>query len=284
MILVVGATGELGGRIARRLARGERVRALVRDAGAAGPLRAAGIEIAVGDLRRPATLPRALQGVRTVVTTANAVRAKPPDTIEAVDRRGTEALIEAAMAERVGRFVHLSAFGASADSPSALLRAKAAAEARLQASGIPATILRPDLFLESWVGGLILGPVRAGRAVTLPGSGERVHSFIALEDVAGIAASAAIWPEALGVQEFGGPEALSLLDIVERIADLVGRVVPVRHLRAGASLPGLPETVAQIAAGLDTYDSELDGRPLAERLGVDLTPVNDWLRRHLETT
>src|SRR3712207_505150 len=71
-LLLCGATGDLGGRIAVRLAeRGIPFRALVRPHSDTAALPSSGVELSVGDLTDPAGLDRALDGVRTVVTTAN---------------------------------------------------------------------------------------------------------------------------------------------------------------------------------------------------------------------
>lgn len=282
MILVVGATGELGERIVRRLVAEDRpVRALVRNTDGSTRMQKAGAEVVMGDLRRPDTLKTAVRRVHTVVSTANAVGGAGPDTIDAVDRKGTIALIDAAVEEGVHHFVYVSAYGAAADSPSMLLRAKAAVERRLSVSGVSATILRPDLFMESWVGGFVVRPVRAGKPVTIMGRGERRHSFIAAQDVAAVVVRAIAGERALGTVEFGGPEALTWLDVVERAADAVGRVIPVRHVRPGSPIPGLPDAVAQIAATLDQYDSVLDGARIAAELGVELTTLDEWLRPRL---
>ncbi len=73
-IVLCGATGDLGGRIAVRLAeRRIPFRALVRPHSDTTALRAAGVELSVGDLTDPPGLDRALAGVRTVVTTANGI-------------------------------------------------------------------------------------------------------------------------------------------------------------------------------------------------------------------
>ena len=95
MILVCGATGDLGGRIVRLLlGNGQQVRASVRPATDAAALQDAGVEVARGDLREPGTLGPAVAGVDTVVTTANANRA-------AVDVAGNQNLISAAQAAGV---------------------------------------------------------------------------------------------------------------------------------------------------------------------------------------
>ena len=62
-ILVTGATGKVGSRLAKRLAqRGDQVRALVREPARAADLREAGIALAEGDLLRPESL--ATRGAR----------------------------------------------------------------------------------------------------------------------------------------------------------------------------------------------------------------------------
>lgn len=101
MILVCGATGDLGGRVVRELVGGgHRVRALVRPATDSTALEGLGVEVVRGDLRDPASLVPALEGVDTVVTTANAIGrllAGPTDlSIGSVDRDGNANLVRAA--------------------------------------------------------------------------------------------------------------------------------------------------------------------------------------------
>ena len=95
MILVVGATGELGGLISQRLLeKGQEVRVLVRRPSPHEHLATAGAALAMGDLKDPASLVTACQGVDVVVTTANSVRRGGDDTVETVDRRGVPQWIE----------------------------------------------------------------------------------------------------------------------------------------------------------------------------------------------
>ncbi len=73
-VLVVGATGQLGTAVLRRLGKGGRPpRALVRPGSAYGHLEGSGVEIAYGDLRDAASLAAACRGIECVVATANAV-------------------------------------------------------------------------------------------------------------------------------------------------------------------------------------------------------------------
>jgi len=79
MILVVGATGRLGGTIARRLLHaGRDVRVLVRPGSDHRELVALGAVPVLGDLKEPQTLGAACRGVDAVVTTA---RGPEPETM-----------------------------------------------------------------------------------------------------------------------------------------------------------------------------------------------------------
>lgn len=95
MILVVGATGMLGGTIARTLLeRGENVRILVRPGSSYEHL--AGAEPAIGDLKDETSLRAACEGVEAIVTTATSASRGGADTIESVDRAGYRNLVDAA--------------------------------------------------------------------------------------------------------------------------------------------------------------------------------------------
>ena len=77
MILVVGATGLVGGDVCRRLAAsGTAVRALVRatsDPARVAALEALGVETVVGDLRDPASLAEACRDASAVICTASSM-------------------------------------------------------------------------------------------------------------------------------------------------------------------------------------------------------------------
>ena len=108
-ILVTGATGKVGSRLAKRLAqRGDEVRALVRDRERAADLSAAGIELAVGDLLDPTTLEAAVRGVDAVVHCAAFFRGATAEQAHAVNDLGTQHLAAAARAASVRRFVFTS--------------------------------------------------------------------------------------------------------------------------------------------------------------------------------
>jgi NADH dehydrogenase len=282
VILVVGATGQLGGLIARMLLdRGQPVRALVRG-GARRAALPAGAEPALGDLTDPASLAAACSGVTAVVTTANAVGRGGPDTLDTVDRQGNRDLVDAAAAAGVRRFVFTSVLGASTESPMPLLQAKAQTEEHLRASGMDWTILQPNLFMDTWVPTVVGGPALAGEPVTIVGEGRRRHSFVAARDVAAYAVAALDHPQTAGRElPIGGPEALSWLDVVAAFEQALGRAVPVRSVPPGAAVAGLPDAVTGLLAALDTYDSPLDMTETSQLLGVPPTRLADFVQGFL---
>jgi UDP-glucose 4-epimerase len=108
-ILITGATGKVGSRLARRLAeRGDQVRALVRDPARADDLRAARIELVQGDLLDAESLGAAVRGVEAVVHCAAFFRGATTEQAHAVNDLGTQHLARAALAARVSRFVFTS--------------------------------------------------------------------------------------------------------------------------------------------------------------------------------
>ena len=279
MILIVGATGALGGMITHRLlAQGKPVRILAREGSAFQPLAQAGAQFVRADLKDRDSLDRAVAGAETVLTTANSAQRGGEDTVQTVEIEGNRRLIDAARAGGVKHFIFTSAMGAALDSPVPFLQGKAEAEEHLKRAGIDYTILSPNVFMEVWFGMIIGMPLRAGQPVTIIGEGERKHSFVAMGDVAAFAV-AAVGNSARNRQIFiGGPEPLSWNDVVRRAGDVLGREIPVRHVPPGEPLPGLPEVAAGLVAGMDQYDSPVDMTETAATFGVRLTPADDVLR------
>jgi 2-alkyl-3-oxoalkanoate reductase len=109
LAVVTGASGCIGGAVARTFAaRGWRVRALVRDA-SGGPPAGVDEEVFAGDLGRPETLRGLCEGADVVVHTAALVSDwAPPEEFWRINRDGTEAVLADALACGAGRFVYLS--------------------------------------------------------------------------------------------------------------------------------------------------------------------------------
>lgn len=108
-ILITGATGKVGSRLARRLAqRGDHVSALVRDRRRAAHLGEHGIDLLDGDLLDPSSLAAAVRGVEAVVHCAAFFRGATAEQAHAVNDLGTQHLAIAARDAAVRRFVFTS--------------------------------------------------------------------------------------------------------------------------------------------------------------------------------
>ena len=281
MILIVGATGQLGSVIARRLLEeGKDVRILVREGSEYRALEAAGAQPVIGDLKDRASLEAATRGVDTVLTTANSAVRGGADTVQTVEIEGNRNLIDAAAASGVKHFIFMSALGASPDSPIPFMQGKGLAEQHLRQSGMAYTILSPNVFMEVWFPMVIGLPLQSGQPVTLVGEGKRQHTFVSSEDVAAFALASIDNPAARNQQiVIGGPEALSWNDVVRRASKVAGRDLEVRRVTPDEGIPGLPPVVTGLLAGMDTYDSPVDMKTTAQTYGVPLTTAETVLRR-----
>ena len=237
MILVVGATGSLGGRITRGLlAQGKAVRFLDRRnpislelaqqgrANTAQSLIEAGAQAVYGDLKDHASLDAAVAGVETVITTATATQRGGDDTIPAVDLQGTLNLIEAAKAAGVKRFMYASILGSIQGHPVPLFSIKGTCEAALERSGMEYTILWPFVYMEIWIGMVVGLPLMARQPITLIGQGDHRHNFVSEADVATFALTALDNPAAANQRiGIGGPASYTWTEIVNAVVRLWAR-------------------------------------------------------------
>lgn len=281
MILIVGATGNLGSAVAKLLLeRNERVRILVRGGKAHEALERAGAQVVRGDLKDRASLDAACAGVDVVITTANSARRTGDDNPQTVELEGNRHLVDAAKASHVKQLIFVSAQIADAESPVPFLAGKGKAERYLQESGVPYTIIAPNMFMEVWTSLLVGTPARAGQPVTVVGEGRRKHSFISAGDVARFIVAAVRNPSAIGKRlVLGGPEPLSFREVADVYGRVLGRDVPVRSVKPGEPIPGVPENVLGIAASLDMFDSPIDMADTSRQMGVPLTSIEEVARR-----
>ncbi len=289
MILIVGATGTLGGRIARDLlAKDQDVRILVRDpspssematvgmATSAESLIAAGAQPVKGDLTDRASLDAACAGIDTVITTATTT--KRDGDLEAVDLHGTLNLIASAAQAGVRHFIYTSAYGRAIGHPAALFHIKATCEQALEASDMTWTVLLPNLFTEVWAGMVIGLPLQAGAPVTLVGEADHRHAHISEADVAAFAVAAVENPLAENARiEIGGP-SYSWREVVDVAGQAMGQPLPVRYVPPGGDVPLLPPLAGNMLSAWETYETFIDMGDLPAQFGVELTPLPVVLR------
>lgn len=211
-ILIVGATGRVGGEVLRTLS-GARanVRVLVRQPAAIRSL-PGGIEAAVGDLRDKAKIAVAVDGVSDVFV---AIR----DCPEQAQLEGN--LIDSARAAGVRRFVKISAFAAGLSPPPGYGRIHAEIENRLQNSGMRYTILRPYMYMQNFFD--VASAVRAAGVIPFPLGDCRV-AFIDARDVARVASSILSADDQAGdTYTLTGPEAMSLRECASVLGESLDR-------------------------------------------------------------
>lgn len=194
-VLVAGATGQTGQLVVRELlAGGFEVRALVRDTAKGRKVLGDQVELAVGDVKDPASLAAAIAGTDAVVSAIGARGAKGPDRPEAIDYEGVRNLVDAAVKAKSRQFVLVSSRGVTQpDNPlnkifGNVLVWKLKGEDALRASGIPYTIVRP--------GGLGNGPGGDKDILFEQGDTSKGQSIITRADVARICVAALKYPEA----------------------------------------------------------------------------------------
>ena len=293
MILVVGATGSLGGRITRGLlAQGKAVRFLDRRnptsielaqqgrANTAASLIEAGAQAVYGDLKDRASLDAAVAGVDTVITTATATQRGGDDTVPAVDLQGMLGLIEAARAAGVRRFIYTSIYAAAPDHPLPLFNVKGTCEAALKDSGLEYTILGPAVFMEIWIGMVVGIPLMAQQPITLIGQGDHRHNFVSEADVAAFALAAVDNPRAANQRiGIGGPASYTWTEIVGAVGKAMGAQLPVRYLPLGSEVPLLPPEVGNLLNGMETFETFVDMSETAPAYGVKLTTLDEYIGR-----
>jgi len=169
-VTIAGGHGQIALRLARLLtARGDRVRALIRNPDHAADVEAAGAEPVVFDLEGDGDLAGVVSGTDAIVFAAGAGPGSGPERKRTVDLGAAVKLIEAAEATGVRRYVMVSSIGA--DDPAGggeqmrpYLEAKAEADAALVASGLDGTVVRPGPLTDDPGTGAVTAGPDVGRA------------------------------------------------------------------------------------------------------------------------
>lgn len=242
-IAVTGATGKLGGRIARRLEHaGVPQRLLVRDLDRAPRLRGAGAAIA--DYADAADAAGSLTGVHTLLMVS---AAETPQRLEQ-----HRAFVDAAADAGVEHVVYISFFGASPAATFTLARDHCYTEQHLRASGMAYTFLRDNVYAD-------LFPYLAGEDGVLRGpAGQGRVAGVAQDDIADVAARILQQPTPHAGRSYDltGPQALTLEQVAATLTRVTGRAVSYEQEtleQAYASRRAFSDSQWQLDAWVSTY-------------------------------
>jgi len=284
LILVVGATGNLGGAIARvLLGQGRKVRVLVRPKSNYQTLVQIGAKPMFADLKDRKSLDPVCEGVETLITTANSALRGGEDNPITVDTEGNRNLIDAAKAAGVRQLIFVSMSGADPNSPVPFFKAKGKTEEYLRSSGIPFTIVAPNAFMDVWIAMVIGIPAVSKGAVTIVGDGRRKHSFISATDITEFVVKSINNPLAMNQRlAIGGPEPVSFSDAVAAFEKVLGREISINSLAPGQPIPGLPDLMAENLAGFEFFDSPMEMTELSKAFGVKLTSLEEFAKNFVE--
>jgi NADH dehydrogenase len=229
MLLLTGATGQVGSALLRRLVDdGTDVRCLVRrDPRRLGPMRVR-VQIALGDLTDPPSFRNALRGVDTVVHLAATIRDQPNGSIEELNGIATWRIVRAAQHAGVGRFVFFSTLDASGHHRTRFHRAKALAEQAVCETDLDWTVFAPSIVYapgDEWL--TLLERLALLPAMPMSGMGRARYQPIWAEDAAACVMAALRTPTSKRRRyELAGPQTLTHTEIVRLVLDSLQRPRP----------------------------------------------------------
>src|SRR5438309_1029730 len=223
-VLVTGATGFIGGRLADRLAgSGREVRCLVRDRGGtrARALERAGFELHEGDVLRPETLRGAGHGIEVAYYLIHSMGRGGSKDFASSERSAAAAFARTARAEGIERIIYLGGLG---DRPqSEHLRSRHETALALGQDGPPLTYFRA---------GMVVGPqsesyrtlrylVQRLPAMIAPGWLKTATQPIAIDDTLSYLVEALAIQESAGREiQIGGPDVIAYSEMLDRVAEV----------------------------------------------------------------
>ena len=230
LVTVFGGSGFVGRSVVRALAKREyRIRVAVRRPELAGYLQPMGrvgqIHTVQANVRHPASVEAAMRDAHVVVNLVGILAESGAQTFEAVQAAGAGTIAKAAAAAGA-QMVHISAIGADEKSESGYARSKAEGEKTVLAAVPSATIMRPSVVFgpEDQFTNRFAALARISPFLPLIGGGVTKLQPVYVGDVATAVANAVDGKAKLGrVYELGGPEILSMREIMETILAITDR-------------------------------------------------------------
>lgn len=286
-VAITGANGHLGQRLigqlgttgVRAIVRSDRARTQVQDV-------APGVDVRVVDYGDATGLAEALAGCRQVVHLVGIIKESAANPFEKAHEAACKALVEAAAKAGLDGIVHLSVLGSHPDSANACLASRGRADEILVSGEVSARVIRVPMVLGEgdYASHALARQGRSRVAVTFRASS--LEQPIYAGDVADALLHSLEDGFSSGVVELAGPESLPRRALITRAGRLLGQSPTVISLPIGLGLAiagilelGANPPITRAMLGVLDHDDEVDVAPACEILRLELTSLDETIRR-----
>jgi len=289
---VTGGTGFVGSAVVSELLQaGHEVRILSRKAPEKLP---AGVSHVKGSVVTGEGLDSLAQGVDAVIHLVGIIKEAGPNTFKAVHHQGTVNVILAASRAGVRRYLHMSALGTREGARSRYHRSKWEGEEAVRCSGLEWTIFRPSTIFgpgDAFIN-MLAGMMRWTPVIPVLGGARNLMQPVAIQDVAVSFRTALESDTHIGkTYELGGPDFFNLRQILEKVAQVIGKKrifinMPLPlflPLVKAAALLKLPFPVTPDQLIMLGEDNVRTGGDPVEELRIAWTPFEEGIRAYLKT-
>lgn len=232
-VLITGATGLVGRRLVERLSKvGFRLSIFVRALHDQPFFDQHKVQVFLGNVKDRASIEQAVKGQDALIHLLGAFSPQDSQSLDDINAAGTYQVHSLAQENKVGKFIFLSAYGASLGVHNPFLVSKGQAEVDIMQGEIPYVILRstPIYGEGSLLTTLLKGLVEKGK-VPLIGTGKQQLQPIYVGDVVEYLHKALVGPAATQrVLEIGGPDKVSYEELVQLAAEILGRKITLNRL------------------------------------------------------
>jgi uncharacterized protein YbjT (DUF2867 family) len=215
VILVTGVTGKTGGETAKQLlTKGTRLRALVRNEAKAAGLKAAGVDLAIGDIADAGVVRQALQGVEKALLILPNGKTQQANETQFTDL---------AKAAGVKHLVKMSSMEAVPNARTPIPKAHWAVEEYIRASGLAWTMIKPNFFMQNLLASA--ASIKSQRRFSLP-MGDGTTGMADVRDIAAVCVEVLTGKGHAGKSyEITGPEVLTFYDAADRFSQVLGQKI-----------------------------------------------------------